>query len=216
MVTRRSALHASGVVLGLGIAGCARSMGDSEPTRSPTASATETSTMTRSSPQPEALEFEAHVIQQQTAEAPARVRARLVNTGPPLRVGFGPTLLYTDNTAADELEWADELVIDPRTDVGPWDEPEQTEDGCWRFPRDGQRAVQSLLEGRDLATGEPITESYDVYTHRDSGPCLPEGTYQFEDKGYIHDESRPMILTLVLTVDANGKLSAGTEGPTFP
>jgi hypothetical protein len=124
--------------------------------------------------------------------------------------------LYTDNTAADQLEWADELVIDPGTDVGPWDDPEQTEDGCWRFPQGGQRAVHSLLEPRDLTTGESITESYDVYTYGDSGPCLPEGTYQFEDKGYVQEESHPMILTLVLTVDASQQLSADTEGPTFP
>lgn len=190
--TRRSVLRLSGIVLGSSIAGC------SAPSLSPN------------------LTFSAEMVRQQSDEAPARVSATLTNAGSStVEIGFGPTLLFTDNTAADDLEWADSLVIDPETYIGPWSDPVRTEDGCWRYPAEAWRAIQSILEYRELEPQQSIEETYDIYTAANASSCLPNGSYRFQDKGVIGNDSQSVTLTLVLHVDDDQEISATTETPTI-
>lgn len=209
---RRSVLHLAGIGVGMSVTGC--SAIESTPTESPTPHSTPTSTEspTTSPPQSGPVTFSAEVLRQATNEHPPQLRARLENqSSDTVRVGFGPALLFTDNVASDELEWADQLVIDPETYVGPWDEPTQSADGCWRFPEDGSRAIQSSLNWRNLSPSDSLTETYDVYTSGTSGPCLPDGTYRFQDKGNLEDEAHALILTLSLQIDTDQQLTVNTE-----
>lgn len=162
------------------------------------------------------LSFSAQVLQQQSVDAPARVSARLENVGViPMEVKFGPALLFTDN-AADYLEWSETMVIEPGSKVGFSDNPEQTADGCWRFPDDGIIGIQSILESRLVTPGESISEEYEVYTRGEETPCLPEGTYRFQDQGYVGSRDNPFVWTLELIIDEDGELRAKAKGPDDP
>lgn len=189
---RRSLLRLSGLVLGSSIAGC------SAPSPIPN------------------VTFSAEMVRQPSADAPARVSATLSNAGSSsVAVGFGPTLLFTDNSAADDLEWAEDLVIDPESHIGPWSDPIRTADGCWRYPEDGWQAIQSSLEYREPEPQQSIDESYDIYTAAKASSCLPTGTYRFQDKGVIRSTSQSLILTLILHVNDDQAVSATTEVPTI-
>ena len=141
MVTsRRSALQVVGLTV-CGLAGCVSSSTDNDESQSTT------STTPTIDHQIQNLTFDAEILTQQSADTPARFEARLTNTGTEsLTIGMGPALMISDTGPDEDPKWTDELVIDPDSDVGPWSEPVQTEDGCWRFPEDGNRSIQSILK----------------------------------------------------------------------
>lgn len=197
-VTRRSALRL-GVVVSTSLAGCSGV--------SPLGSG-ETAT---SSSYP--LTFSAAASRQASADAPALVTARLTNRGHKrVQIGYGPTLMFTDN-ADPTLTWADDIVIAPTTNVRPWDDPVQTEDDCWRFPKDNPRPIQSILNWTELPPDSSLSEAYNIYTYGESSPCLPPGSYRFQDKGYFESESQPMVLTLVVEINDEHRVSASAEPP---
>jgi len=211
------------------IAGCSESntaesteSDERETTDSTTDEATETDDVESSSgptvvedqAPPSELEFSASVQRQASESDPARLRVELENPGPkPVAVRFGPALLYTQD--GEDLEWSDELVLDPDTYIGPWDDPVQTDDGCWRFPEDGETAVQDEAPRYTLEPESSIGEDYDVYTVGMDGPCLPEGSYRFEDLGQQdlgvtdEDEEAPdLLFTLDIGIGESSELSA--------
>lgn len=122
-------------------------------------------------------------------------------------VRFGPALLFTDDSNSS-LQWAEDIVIDPKTDVGPWDEP-VNENGCWRFPEGGARLVRSSIETRGIEPDHSIGESYDIYTSGDAVPCLPEGTYLFQDP--IETGAGAVVLTLKVAIDEGQQISSTGE-----
>jgi len=165
------------------------------------------------------------MLQQPSAEEPARFEARLRNVGSKtVTLGMGPTLLFSDNAAADDLQWADAIVIDPETYIGPWEDPFRTDDECWRYPNDGRTLVQSILEETEVAPGDSITETYEVYTRGKTRSCLPKGRYYFQDKnGFrsgalqgtdsMNKEARDMILTVVLQIDGKHRITVQAQNP---
>lgn len=209
---RRTLLHSSALALSLGLAGCSGLSAQTPETESPTeadsSTPTDTPTPTTSPPSSPALDFSATVLHQSSAEAPTRLEATLTNTGSTTAtVGFGPALLFTDS--GPEVDWAEDLVLDPETVVGPSDyEPEQDDSGCWRFSRNGRITMESSLERRELEPEGSLSEQYNLYTRGDSLPCLPEGTYRFEDE--LQTESNTWILSLIVEVDQNHEVSVST------
>lgn len=200
--SRRSVLQLSAVTLA-SLTGCAMS----PPTRK------ETSSTERPQKLPQ-LTFEAEVLEQTSVDSPAQVETLLSNEGSnEVDVGYGPTLLFTDNSASEDLDWSNHIVIDPGTSVGPWKAPIRTNDHCWRYPTNATRPVESSLEWRTLGAGESISETYEVYTDSDANTCLPGGAHRFQDRKYVTTESRPMVVTLVLEIDDEGGLVASTEEP---
>lgn len=213
-LSRRLALQLSAVAIGGLFAGCFSSPASrTKNTESTNQTDSYTNSPTSTTPMIPKLKFSSDIVQQPSTEAPAMIEASLSNLGTnPVEVGFGPALMYTDNS--EELEWNNALIIDPETRVGPWDNPIQT-DGCWRFPEDGERPLYSTLEWRELAPQESLREQYSIYTFGSSSPCLPEGVYRYQDKGYFETESRSMIFTLVIEIDENKKLATRASGPDF-
>ncbi|WP_225335296.1 hypothetical protein [Halomicrobium urmianum] len=54
--------------------------------------------------------------------------------------------------------------------------------------------------------------AYDVYTRGTERPCLPEGSYRFEDVGGVRlDEWQGAVFALTVDVDSEGTLSARGE-----
>ena len=219
-VPRRSLLHSSALALSLGVAGCNGLSARTPETESPTETDSSTPTTTASStptetpapttlpPSSPALDFSATVLHQSSVEAPTRLEATLTNTGSTTAtVGFGPALLFTDS--GPEVDWAEDVVLDPETDVGPSDyEPERDDSGCWRSPRNGRIMIESSLESRELGPEGSLSEQYDLYTRGNSLPCLPEGTYRFEDE--LQTESDTWILSLIVEIDRDHEVSVST------
>jgi hypothetical protein len=164
------------------------------------------------------------MLQQASAEEPARFEVRLRNVGSKtVTLGMGPTLLFSDTAATDGLQWADAIVIGPETYIGPWEDPFRTDDGCWRYPNEGY-LVQSILEEIEVAPGDSITETYEVYTSGKTRSCLPKGRYYFQDKnGFrsgllqgtanVSREARDMILTVVLQIDGEHRITVQAQKP---
>ena len=206
--TRRSALRLTGCLLIGTIGGCSSRASENNPADSMTSESSPEASPTET-PSTEGLpSFTGEILRQASDEAPARVKAILLNDGQStVEMGFGPTLLYTDN-AGGIHDWPQDLVIDPDGYIGPWDDPYQSENGCWRFPEDGQTLVQSSLEWRTLDPGQSVSEEYNIYTRGDSRSCLPKGTYQFQDGGFLEREDQAVIFTLTLEVGDDRQLTA--------
>jgi len=163
-------------------------------------------------PQRSTLELTADVVHQSSPEAPARVAATLTNTGSTtVKPGFGPTLLFSDSGPGEDLARPEPLVLDPESDGVPLSDPVQTDDGCWRFPEDGRKAVQSSLGYRELAPGDEIREEYNIYTAAEATSCLPEGSYRHQDNVELPDSSWMATLTLTLTTDESSQITVSGD-----
>ena len=195
--SRRALLALASATLGASLAGCA----STEPAQS---TATEP-----------VLELTGSVVAQSSAEEPARIAATLTNAGSgTVSVGFGPTLLFSDSGPGEELASPDPLVLDPDGHGVLRSEPVQAEDGCWRYPQDGIRRVQSSLEYRELAPGDELGEAYAVYTGTDAQSCLPAGSYRQQD---IVETPEPIrTATLTLTIDIDGTQTLSVSGAATP
>ncbi|PSP85538.1 hypothetical protein BRC96_02045 [Halobacteriales archaeon QS_6_64_34] len=94
--SRRALLALASATLGASLAGCA----STEPAQS-------------TATQQPVLELTSSVVAQSSAEEPTRIAATLTNAGSgTVSVGFGPTLLFSDNGPGEELASPDPLVID--------------------------------------------------------------------------------------------------------
>lgn len=189
-----------GVTFGL-LAGC---VGDSQSNDENTRhSQTDDSMWPGTVVDPEQLDFSARIVGQQTADSPAAVEVELINsssskttimTGPSLLLGFG-------GPDSGSVDWSEELVLDPRASVGPWSTPTVTENGCYRFPTDGERLARAQAVYHELASNDSIVDTFDIYTYGEDRPCLPEGSYPYEDVVYVGQQSNSAITRLGLAVD---------------
>lgn len=201
---RREFLALAGASTLSGLAGCSSDPSPaSSPTRtpSPTSSPTATQTSTRT-PYPDIsvddFEFTVSVINQFTAEHPARIETVLTNTGEsPLGLSTGITPPFMSYFSS-ELEDDSQLVIVPDasesvTGKSPlrWaDVPEDEEaipsspiDGCWFIEYQGV----ILLPGwrGEVDPGESIAQPFDVYDYqfeKEGDDCLTAGQYAFVDR----------------------------------
>lgn len=227
MVTRRDLLRRAGGAFAVGLAGCSGPTRDADASPGTAAPGIDgRSSATGASPtsnrSPSAPSMAASVVRQTARDHPARVRVTVRNpSSESVVLRYGATLLLTDHSGHDDRRdhgghgtaaWPEALVLDPVTHVGPWDEPVRTDDGCWRFPAGGRTPVQSVLRNRELPPGESRSEEYDVFTRGTDRPCLPEGSYRFEDAGGVRlDEWRRAVFALTVDVDPGGTLSARGE-----
>ncbi len=227
MGTRRDLLRRAGGAFAVGLAGCSGPTRDAD--ASPDAAGPETDgrpPVAAASPtqadSPSVPSMAASVVRQTARDHPARVRATVRNpSSETVELRYGATLLFTDHSDHDDRRnhadhgvraWPEALMLDPVPYVGPWDDPVRTDDGCWRFPADGRTPVQDVLQKRTLPPGESRGVAYDVYTRGTDRPCLPEGSYRFEDGGGVRlDEWRGVVFALTVDVDSEGTVSARGE-----
>ncbi|SEH49775.1 hypothetical protein SAMN05192561_103122 [Halopenitus malekzadehii] len=220
--SRRSALQLVGITA-CGLAGCLSSSGSDGKTPSSadgTASETQSPTSTLDQ-QIQNLSFNAEMLSQQSADTPARFEATLANRGPEaITTGMGPALMISDTGSEENPTWADKLIIDPDTDVGPWSDPVQTGDDCWRFPEDGTRSIQSILKYNTIDPSDNITERYSVYTAATVSACLPAGRYTYQNIADVYPDGRgadPAPRSIVLTIHIDStqsqQLSVSAESP---
>lgn len=193
--SRRKALKSIGVVVTATTSGC-NSFSLSQTDNQESETQTTASGLGKGGPK---LSLTAEVMNQSTADTPAQIMTTITNIGSELiEVGFGPTLVFRGITTEDSQAQPGDLVLDPDTYVGPWDDPFQSDDGCWRFPEDGDQSVQMSLEYRQLSPSETYTEQYSIYTLGDVSECLPTGTYTFNET--ITRRSEPTSFELNLGI----------------
>jgi len=190
------------------MAGCLSSSSEEEPSQSP---------KTTSFPDVEEivqnLKFTADIINQQSQDTPVLTEARISNVGSEkLELGFGPALMISDGTSSDNEAWPEDLVLDPKSNVGSISSPVQSDDGCWRFPEDGRIIIQSSLSYRELAPEESISERYQIYTAASAKTCLPSGKYKFQDNIIGRKSNTSVLLKLTLNIDGEVEISASMEG----
>ncbi|WP_049902362.1 hypothetical protein [Halococcus agarilyticus] len=209
-IERRSLLGAVGSVAVVGVTGCISSTGSEPGTESgksgETAAASgDARTVTRGNS--ESLSFTAEAIEQPSSEAPARIEAALKNTGPaPVRVGLGPTLLFSDDTG--DLAWSSEVVLDPDDPGVKMPGETRLVDGCWRHLADAEQPIQSILGWRTIEPNGSLRETFDAYTRGDSGSCLPEGRHRYQSQVLVGNESHSVTTTLVVRISSDRTLSA--------
>ena len=209
-IGRRSLLEALGGVAVVGTAGCISSIGSGSEAgseRSDETAATAGDARTVTMGDTGALSFAADVAEQPSSEAPARIAARVETTGSePVRVGLGPTLLFSDDSG--DLAWSSELVLNPDDPGVKMPGETRSIDGCWRHLADAKQPIQSILKWHTIEPNGSLRETFDVYTRGDAGPCLPEGTYRYQDEILVGNESRSVTTTLVVEVSSDRTLSA--------
>lgn len=192
--TRRSALRITGGLLTTALGGCPMPSSETTPTD-------------RSRVNADSLSFSGAILRQASDAAPSRIEATLSNDGQKAaEVGYGPALLFTVGEMVSA--WPENILLDPNADVGPWDEPYQSDDGCWRFPEDGRTPVQSIIRWRTLEPNQSLRQEYYLYTRGASRPCLHAGKYRFQDAGYIGSEDQSIIFTLRLEIGTDQQLTA--------
>lgn len=156
------------------------------------------------------LSLTAEMLEQQSADGPARARIQLTNTGTgTARVALSMALLV--HRSRESLAWARNLVLNPEPNGVRIDsEPLQTDNGCWRYPEDARSMVQDLERVETIDPDSSVTEIYQIFTRGRSGPCLPAGTYRFQSEIETgsEPESEQRIATLVLQADGSQTLSA--------
>lgn len=153
------------------------------------------------------LALSGDVLRQPTNEHPGQVRATLSTTAnDAVTVRMGPALVLTAPDGPDAS-----VLLAPHSSVGDVPEGVRTDSGCWRVPDDEPMAVRSVLKSYDVRPGNPITETYDVYTRGMQTACLPAGTHRFEDAVSGADESSEADLRLVLEISPDGRLSIAEE-----
>lgn len=152
--------------------------------------------------------LDATVVRQFSTRSPARVRVAYTNTAAEEReVVFGTTVPFPPYAGA-RTDGAGRLslVPDDREFVHPFPRPESTpagdpfvpaepSGGCWR----ARAAVAGMDVARERLVGpdETIQGTYTVLAHPESGTCLADGTYRFEDGNYLGWD-RPWGFELVL------------------
>jgi len=209
-IERRSVLKALGGISAVGTTGCVSST-NSETT---TGSGGQDDSMTKPSSSTSipienyrSLSFTANTLKQQSSKGPAQIKAKLSNTGKNrLRVGFGPTLITGGGGPA--LDWSTDIVPIPEDSGVKIPGETRKVDDCWRFLSDEKLISQGILEWRKIDPDTSVTETYKVYTREDSGQCLPQGTYRYQDEVSIRSESQSMTMTLIVHIDKDHTLSA--------
>ncbi|KAA9410044.1 hypothetical protein ACNO8S_08405 [Haloarcula sp. KBTZ06] len=163
-----------------------------------------------------ALELTGEVKRQAAAAAPARVAATLTNVGSEtVRLGYGPTLLFTDTGPSEDVTRTDTLVFDPKSRGVLRADPVQTSAGCWRYQADGREGIQSSIQYRELTPNDEGSGEYDIYTAAAAEACLPAGTYRHQDIVETPEPVRSATLTLQLDIDEQQRIAVSGEVSAF-
>lgn len=200
---RRTALQTIGATLLGTVAGCTQfdaqqSNSPSPEARSPTTDAPSGSPLPKVTT--DAFEFTATVLQQATAEHPARFRLAFTNTSESeLSLSGGPILPFS--SIRGEQQDGDErllLIPDERDWITPTDGdgnvldvpliPQSRTNGCWTATYDGTLRKQTSLHTQ-VSPGETVSHEYTLLNWA-TDSCLPAGTWTFTDEQVVSWEDQ--------------------------
>lgn len=215
-LTRRDALRLTGLGIGGAGAGCigtsegsgtstepppVKTPSPAEPVvtepRSPTNECTPVKAESGTASNPTAREpistdefqFDATVLQQFTADYPARVRFSFSNTTDrtffmsPKNLGpYRQDYVIVDASTDSKLVFLLPSIslVKPDTQVRATP-PSEPLDGCWTLNAEFGVLPRTFIIG-DMRPGETIAEDYTCYAHRDNEDCLRPGSYRFTEE----------------------------------
>lgn len=184
-MNRREFIQSISAVSTLGISGCMKL----------TSQETTTSELER-------LTFSGEVTAQSDSNSPAKVRAELGYEGDQsLELEMGPTLLFSD--FGEPYPGDGTIILYPKSNIGDWPEPYQSESGCWRLPEDGQRYTDDSIEWYTVSSENPVSESYSLITVEGGPSCLPDGNYDYVDKVIKKGSNTTARLNLGISASSN-------------
>lgn len=207
--SRREVLRASSLLAVGALAGCGYTTGAADrpsvsPAPVPTGTPTGDPPADRTQPVPPArFAFDANVLQQASADGPARFRVALTNAGSrTVTVHLGAGLLWSVGG-----EYPDALVVLP-DDYVPADAPATPADGCWRFPSDRRVVIPALASLGRLPPGDRFTTTFAVYDDPGDDRCFPAGEYRVRDDfAWGNDGRASHELNVTIDVDAGGTIA---------
>ncbi|SEK31649.1 hypothetical protein SAMN04488691_101176 [Haloferax larsenii] len=201
---RRTALQTIGATVLGTVAGCTQFDAQQSNSPSPEAGSPTTDSASGSSPSEpiptDDFEFTATVLQQATAEHPARFRLTFTNTSESeLSLSGGPTLPFSAIRGEQQDGDARLLLIpDERDWITPTGEggnvldvpliPRSQTDGCWTAEYDGTLRKQTSLHTQ-VSPGETVSHEYTLLNWA-TDSCLPAGTWTFTDEQVVSWEDQ--------------------------
>lgn len=148
------------------------------------------------------LSLGAAVETQPSQETPGTIRTGLLNTGnAPVEIGTVPTLVFRKSDVSTQ-----EILLYPRTFIGPNTTPTEPSNGCWRYT-DDNFLVQTNTEFHTIDPGEAFTETHQLYTYGEEPECLPSGDYTLHDEVVNREKSQSLWLTINIQINEQKQIS---------
>lgn len=132
-------------------------------------------------PPAENVTIDVTITQQFSENHPAKLRVAFTNEADGERTFQFGSLVPWDSIWGQRQEGDGELLLDPDAGVAP----EEPSDNCWRAT-DGV-ALPAVMRSKTLAAGETVAREFTVLAAHDSETCHEQGTYRFEDQGYLKE-----------------------------
>lgn len=199
---RRTISLAIGIVISTSLAGCIQNNGDTGTDDEPNQSSDETSddstesngtsqnfpsiTVEVDESNVEYIRGSVEIIRQFSAEAPARLRVSLENDGDESREFAFGSIQPFGGLGGIHVNRDEGLILYPEDDSGfsyEGEIPEESTDGCWRFP-DGELLIDDLATTAELQPTKTASMEYDLFDDSDGDECLSEGEYRFEESDF--------------------------------
>lgn len=125
------------------------------------------------------LSVDVSIVENFTPDHPATLRVAFTNEADEERTFQFGSLVPWDALWGSREEGPGELLLDPNAGVAP-DEPG---DDCWRAT--DNVALPAVMRSKTLESGETVSREFSVLATHDSETCHEQGTYRFEDEGYL-------------------------------
>lgn len=120
-----------------------------------------------------------------TVDEPATLRVSLTNNASARRIfQTGPREVFAGTVSSST--GGNRLIL--RCDCPGIDATDKTSPDCWRWNHEHVDMPAAVFSS-ELASGESVHEDFTVFGHpKNSGPCLPPGSYRIEDDYTIKTE----------------------------
>lgn len=151
-----------------------------------------------------ALRADARVVEQFSADSPARIEVAHTNTAGTARtLQYGGTGYPVSRTTGDHVDRDASVHLSTseagrfrreREDTDKLVYPEDPIEGCWQVD---MVLLEDMIPGDEtLGACDSITETYELFADADNSGCLPAGTYEFENSVEVNDDEQEWGLTV--------------------
>lgn len=127
------------------------------------------------------VSIDVSIVENFTQDHPATLRVAFTNEADEERTFQFGSLVPWDSIRGQREDAPGVLLLDPNAGVAP-DEPSGD---CWRAT--DNVALPAVMRSKTLSAGETVSREFAVLAAHDSETCHEQGTYRFEDQGYLKE-----------------------------